>query len=103
MALHSAVSLQLASAGKLGDAADGSFNITQELHAPVQEQYTAVAAQLDVRLSQAHQTLHHLGDNEVKCGQCLGCKDSSGTLWMPYIEGICNPCCVSCHFTPNAS
>ena len=60
MALHSAVSLQLASAGKLRDAADGSFNITQELHAPVQEQYTAVAAQLDVRLSQAHQTLHDL-------------------------------------------
>lgn len=51
MATHSAVSLQLASAGKLGDAADGSFSITQELHAPVQEQHAAVAAQLDVGLS----------------------------------------------------
>ena len=55
-----AVALQLALPGKLRDAADGSLHVTQELHAPVQEQHAAVAAQLDVRLPQTHQALHDL-------------------------------------------
>ena len=72
MAMLGAMSFQIALFGKLRDTADRSFNVTQKLHAPVQEQHTAVATQLDIRLSKAHQTLHDLGDREGRI-QLLMC------------------------------